>query len=87
MSEDFSSRPSGLTSPARDAFAITPSNTVPLPQQVRGVYVGGSGNLRVLMVSGVQVDFTGVLAGAVYPIRLSQVMATGTTATGLVGLL
>ncbi len=86
MAEDFSSHQTGLTSPARDAVAILPSDTVALAMPVRGIYVGSGGNLRVRMVSGAQVDFTGLAGGAVYPFRIAQVMATGTTATGLVGL-
>lgn len=86
MAEDFSSHQSSLTSPARDAAEITPSDTDALPAPVRGIYVGATGSLRVRMVSGAVVDFTGLLGGIVYPLRVSQVMASGTTAAGLVGL-
>lgn len=87
MPDNFSRHQSGLTSPARDAAAITPSDATALPSTVRGLYIGGAGTLRVRMLSGAVVDFPDVLGGAVYPIRVSQVMATGTTATGIVGLL
>lgn len=86
MAEDFSSLRSGLSSPARDAAAITPSDSTPFTEPSRALYVGGSGSVRARMVSGEVVDFTELLAGAVYPLRISQVMAAGTTATGLVAL-
>jgi hypothetical protein len=38
------------------------------------------------MLSGETVTLAGVLGGAIYPLRVAQVLATGTTATGLVGL-
>jgi len=86
MAEDFSSYQSSLNSPARDGAAITPSDANDLADPTRGIYVGGAGSLRARMVSGAVVDFTGLLGGVVYPLRLRQVMASGTTATGLVGL-
>lgn len=86
MPDNFSRHQSGLTSPARDAAAITPSDATALPTPIRGIYVGSPGALRVRMLSGGIVTFTGVLGGAVYPFRVVQVMATGTTAGGIVGL-
>lgn len=86
MAEDFSSLRSGLTSPARDADAITPNDTTPLAHPVRALYVGGSGAVRARMLSGVVVDFADLSGGVIYPLRIDQIMATGTTATGLVGL-
>lgn len=77
----------GFNAPAADAFAITPSDTVLFTNDTRGIYVGGAGNLTVLMQSGAVVLFTAVPAGTVLPIRAERVNATGTTATALVGLL
>lgn len=76
-----------VESPADDAFAITASNTTVFTEIPRAIYVGGAGNLAVVMASGETITFTGVVAGQVYPIRVQQVLSTGTTATGLVGLL
>jgi len=86
MADDFASHETSLMSPAQDATAITPSDSLALPRATRGLYVGGAGDLRVQMISGEVVTFTGVLAGAYYPLRVAQVMATGTTATALIGL-
>jgi len=80
MADDFASHETSLMSPAQDASAITPSDSVALPRATRGFYVGGADDFR-------RGDtFTGVLAGAYYPLRVAQVMATGTTATALIGL-
>jgi hypothetical protein len=77
---------SGLESPAEGAFAITPSDSISLAIATRAVHVGSAGNLRAIMVTGEDVTFQGLMAGVVYPFRIDRVMATGTTAGGLVGL-
>ena len=86
MADDFATHETGLMSPAQDATVITPNDSAVLPRASRGIYVGQAGDLRVQMVSGVVVTFQGVQAGVFYPLRVNQVMATGTTAGGLVGL-
>lgn len=86
MKDEFESYTTNLTSPARDAVAITPDDTTDLGSVTRGIYVGSAGNLQVQMASGTVVTFENVLAGAVYPIRAARVMATGTTAANLVAL-
>ena len=50
------------------------------------VTIGGAGTARVRMLGGEVVSFAGLPAGSMLPLRVVQVMATGTTATGLVGL-
>lgn len=86
MPDEFARHETGLTAPARAAAAITPSDSLPLEQTTRAIYVGQTGTLRVRMASDEVVTFAGLLAGVVYPFRVVQVMATGTTAGGLVGL-
>ncbi|WP_456388099.1 spike base protein, RCAP_Rcc01079 family [Profundibacter sp.] len=86
MVDDFSSYMNGLTAPATDAAALIPSDTVALVSVTRAVFVGSAGDLRVTMLSGDVVVLSNVAAGMVYPLRVSHVMATGTTAGGLVGL-
>lgn len=86
MADDFKTLQPGLNSPAEAADAITPHNTLPLPRATRAIYVGGGGNLRVTFVDGDTVTLQAVPGGVIYPLRLSHVLAAGTTATGLVGL-
>ncbi len=74
-------------SPARDAGAITPSDTVNLDNPTRAIYVGGAGNVVAIMDGGDNaVTFVGVLAGTVLPISVKRINSTSTTATSLVAL-
>lgn len=75
-----------LDAPANDAEAVTPSDTVDLVSTSRALYVGGAGNISVVMASGQTVLFTGVPVGTVLRIRVSRVRLTGTTATAMVSL-
>lgn len=84
--DKFSHHQSSLTSPATSAAEVSPSDTQDLPQVTRAIYVGQSGDLRVRMVDSTVVTFTGVTGGATYPLRVAQVLATGTSATGIVAL-
>ncbi|MEO0745700.1 MAG: hypothetical protein AAFU86_13465 [Pseudomonadota bacterium] len=86
MKDEFESYATGLTAPARDADPITPSDANDLTAATRAIYVGETGSLQVRMVSGQTVSFANMQAGVIYPLRVAQVMATGTTAGGLVGL-
>ncbi|MFZ5749506.1 MAG: spike base protein, RCAP_Rcc01079 family [Pseudomonadota bacterium] len=86
MADDFASHETSLISPIQDADPVVPSDSLPLPKATRGIYVAASGDLRVRLVSGATVTFAAVPAGSVLPVRVTQVMATGTTAAGIVGL-
>ena len=71
--------------PATDAAAVTPSDSTPLPGgNARFLYVGGSGSVVVVTAGGTQVTLSNAVAGSTIPLEVTQVMATGTTATGLV---
>lgn len=78
----------GWTSPARKAFSITPHDTNLLSNLTRGIYVGGSGDIVLVMADDgdTSVTFFGAVAGTLLPIRVARVLATGTTATNLVGV-
>jgi hypothetical protein len=68
------------THSARTAVAVTPSDTTDLEITVRALYVGGSGDVAVLMLGGQTVTFVGVAAGTILPICVTRVLATGTDA-------
>ncbi len=77
----------GLDSPASNAAAVTPSDTVDLADVTRGVYVGVAGDVKVNMAtSGTSIVFTAVAAGSILPIRVTRILATGTTATNIVAV-
>lgn len=77
----------GAESPASRAFAITPSDSTDLTTVTRSLYVGSGGNLSVILVGDTSaVTFTNIAAGY-HPLRIKRVRSTGSTATGLVGLI
>lgn len=86
MPDEFASHQPGLTAPAANARPITPADGVALAAVPRAVYVGGAGSLSTVMLSGDSVTFAQMQAGMIYPLRLREVRATGTTASGLIAL-
>jgi hypothetical protein len=84
--DDFSSLTDSPISPARRAFAVTPSDSTPLARLPKALYVGGAGNVTLRAVDSVADVTIAVQAGQVLPLRASHVRAAGTTATGLVAL-
>jgi hypothetical protein len=86
MPGEFEDHQTDLTSPAWAAVAIVPSDGVPLAQTTLAIYVGQAGDLCLRMASADVVTLTAVPAGAFLPLRVAQVLATGTTAGALVGL-
>lgn len=69
---------------AHGASIVTASDVTILPI-TRGLYIGATGNINVVMADGMTVLFTNVPVG-VMPIQVIQVLATSTTATGIVAL-
>ncbi|MCP8881907.1 hypothetical protein NIM87_00130 [Devosia sp. XJ19-1] len=85
MSDQFDTFQNGLTAPATRATAITPHDANDLAFVTRAIYVGGAGDLSVIMRAGDTVTFSDVPAGTLLPIRVSRVLAA-TSATDVVGL-
>ena len=72
--------------PASRFSAVTPDDAATLPQgATRGLYVGGAGTLKVVGDDGASVEF---VSGPhqYHPLRVARVLATGTSATGIVAL-
>jgi hypothetical protein len=86
MADNFSEWRAGLESPAEHAVEITPSDSTDLAISTRGLYVGASGDVTLDTVGGETVTFVGLAAGIIHPIRARRVRATGTDATGIVGV-
>lgn len=72
--------------PAANAAAVTPHNTDELTHVTRGIYVGGTGNLKVTTLGGQETTFTAVPVGTFLPVRAKIIWSTGTTATSIVAL-
>ncbi len=74
------------------AAAVTPSNTTDIPSVTGGtnngcvLYIGGYGDLTVDTVGGDTVTFVGVNGGTFFPVQVTRVYSTGTSATGIVAL-
>jgi len=73
------------TAPVRRWKAVVPSDAGVLASGCRSLYVGGAGNLALKDDKGNVVVFA-AQDGAILPFGPTQVMLTGTTATGIVAL-
>ena len=82
--DQFKDFPVTLTSPATNAVAVTPSDTVPLTNISRAVYVGQTGDISVEMQSGQIVTYQNVQGGSILALRTLKIRQTGTTAVGVV---
>ena len=72
-------------------IAITPTDDAPIKDTDGNIiqpllWVGGAGNVAVKTATGQSITFTAVPAGTLIPIMVSEVEATGTTATLIVGI-
>jgi hypothetical protein len=77
-------RDANATVSAHGAVALTPNDVTVFPI-TRAIYVGVTGNLAVRMADEMTVTFTNVPVG-IFPIQVNQILATGTTASGLLAL-
>ena len=83
--DQFSSTQS-FSGPCSNAVAVTPSDSNELTVVSRAIYVGSGGTLVVITNGGQTTTLAGVPAGAILPLRVKQVLATGTTASSIVNL-
>ena len=68
------------------AFAISKSDSTDFAFLVRGIYVGGAGDVVVVNPDDTTVTFVGVPAGTILPVQARRVNSTSTDATNMVGL-
>jgi hypothetical protein len=83
MTDAYDTAWAGPEAPIQSAAAVTPNDGADLAVTSRALHIGGAGDLKVTLKSGVVVTFTAMGAGW-HPIRVARVWATGTTATGIV---
>ena len=74
--------------PFYQAQVITKSDTTILDPVPRGIIVSGAGNLAVIFEGDLTLTpiTIAVNANIIYPLCVTKVMSTNTTATGIVGL-
>lgn len=81
-------RKRGITDPPASFTPITPNDGADLAEPVRGLYIGGTGDVTVIGVEDTDaVTFAAVPAGTQLLGRFRRVMQTNTTASDLVGLI
>lgn len=87
MAEDpFNSYRTDPGNPAIESFAITPNDSADLPRAIRQIIIGtAAGTIAWQNRNGVT-QTTGPLPVGTYNIGAHRIMASGTTATGLTGL-
>lgn len=86
MTDKFRTHAEGLNSPPQEVFAVTPDDAVDLARATRCLNVATSGAVRVTTLGG-DTETLYIAAGITFPIRVARIWATGTTATGILGLL
>jgi len=76
-----------INGPVSSGAAITPDDANDLTYETRGIYIGAAGDLKVTLAQDRStVTFTALSVGVIHPIAASRIWATGTTATGILGL-
>lgn len=72
---------------ARDVAVVTLSDSTDLTVSPCGGFIcGTAGNVKVTTAEGTTAILYGLLAGVVYPIRITRFWSTSTTATNLTAL-
>lgn len=75
---------SPIFGPATRATAVVPNNNDDLSHISSALYVGVAGNVTLITYNYETVTF--VAASGIIPIRVRRVLATGTTASGILAL-
>jgi len=75
-----------MRDPIEAGFTIIKSDSADLSKITRGIYVAGTGILRVILADGNEVTFPALAAGIIHEMRVRKVLSTGTTASGIIGL-
>lgn len=72
--------------PASDGVAVTPSDVTNLATPFRALYVGSTGTVTLVTLTGTVLSFVALPAGVILPVRGVRVNSTGTTASSIVAL-
>jgi hypothetical protein len=80
--DKFSGFSASPDDPASSVHAVTPDDATDLPNVTVALNVDTPGTVRVTTLAGDIVDLT-ITAGIAFPVRVSRIWQTGTTATGI----
>ena len=87
LKDRFEESANSLISPAEDCFVIVPGDGVELTQATKAIFIGVAGDVALIPLrGGAAITFRNLPSGSILDVRARAVMATGTTATDLVGL-
>lgn len=86
MADPFKDHSQSLTSPGFDFYEITPHDTAEIDPRPRAIRVNLGGDIVAVNAAGDEVAFT-LVSGEVLDIRFRRIKATGTTASGIVGII
>lgn len=86
MTDKFQSYADTPSAPATRVAGVTPSDTAPLTDLPKALYVGVGGSIVLAGATGGDATLQNVPDGCVLPVRASYVRATGTTASAIVAL-
>lgn len=86
ITDPYAAHIDSISGPITGGFDITPDDANDLAVMPRALMVGASGDVAVTLKDGSSLTLTGLTPGVIYPLRVTRVQATGTTATGIQGL-
>lgn len=85
--DPFESTIDSPIAPAQKCFAIAPHDSAELPLVTKSIYIGQGGDLALLSLRGeTSVIFRNLPDGMLLDVRARRILATGTTASDIVGL-
>ena len=84
--DPFESHQAGLTSPISGGFDVAPNDGLDLVRVTRALMVTGAGDVTVVLRDGDTLTLPALTPGVIYPFRIRRVLSTGTTASGVKGL-
>lgn len=85
--DQFQDHQNGLTGPICGGFDVTPDDANDLAQMTRSVMVSSAGDVAVVLKDGDPITLPGLAPGVINLVRVARVLATGTTAAGIKGLI
>ena len=85
MTDRFENHTPGLESPASHLLAVAPNDATDLAVTARALNVAQSGLVQITTTGGTT-ETVYIAAGAAFPVRVTRVWATGTTASGIIAL-
>jgi hypothetical protein len=85
MADKFASQSDSASGPARDAFPLTPSDTVAISPIPKGIFVGSGGTVTLRAIDGAaDVTYRNLADGSYIAVRAQFIRATGTTASNMI---